>query len=330
MKLDITTTRIMVTGGAAPIAGAVAAHLAGAGCPEIVRVSPAEFALARQAGVTRALAAVEPQAVVHLDIALQPGASLHERAVAALELIEQSARAGVARCVCVLPEPAGADVVGTALAGLLLARLGQAADGSRDALVLVGEGAATGAVGAAIVDALTGDVADVPIRVPAAPGAGRGPDQGARTGEGPEHADSSFLQSPVEQIADGDQVIAVILRGSLATPGVSFYSQDHFSQQLGFIHHPAGHVIPPHVHNPVAREVTYTQETLFIREGRVRVDLYRDDRTLLTRRVLATGDVILLCTGGHGFEILEESSIVEVKQGPYAGDGDKTRFEAAE
>lgn len=134
---------------------------------------------------------------------------------------------------------------------------------------------------------------------------------------------------PVEEIRDGDQVIALILRGTLDTPGVSFYSPNHFSQQLGFIRHPAGHVIPPHVHNPVPREVMHTQETLFIREGRVRVDLYRDDRSLLMRRILTTGDVILLSTGGHGFEVLDPSSIVEVKQGPYAGDGDKTRFEAA-
>lgn len=133
---------------------------------------------------------------------------------------------------------------------------------------------------------------------------------------------------PVERVWDGDELIAIILRASLDTPGVTFYSEDHFSQQLGFIKHPAGHVIPPHVHNPVPREVMYTQETLFVREGRVRVDLYRDDRSLLTRRELGPGDVILLSTGGHGFEVLEECSMVEVKQGPYAGHDDKTRFEA--
>ncbi len=138
-----------------------------------------------------------------------------------------------------------------------------------------------------------------------------------------------FHASPIEEITDGDELIAIILRGNLDTPGVSFFSPDHLSQQLGFIHHPVGHVIPPHLHNPVPREVMYTQETLFIRDGRVRVDLYRDDRTLLTRRILTGGDVILLSTGGHGFEILDETTIVEVKQGPYAGEGDKTRFEAA-
>lgn len=134
---------------------------------------------------------------------------------------------------------------------------------------------------------------------------------------------------PLEQVLDGERVIAVIVRASYAAPGVSFFSRPEFSQQLGYLHHPAGHVIPPHVHNPVHREVLYTQEALFVRRGSVRVDLYRQDREFLASRVLNSGDVILLAEGGHGFEILEESEIIEVKQGPYAGDGDKTRFEAA-
>ena len=135
---------------------------------------------------------------------------------------------------------------------------------------------------------------------------------------------------PVEEIKDGDTIIAVILRASFCEPGVHFFSQDHFSQQLGFIRYPTDHVIAPHVHNQLSREVMYTQETLFIRDGSVRVDLYRDDRTFLTQRVLSAGDTILLSTGGHGFTVLEECSMIEVKQGPYAGDGDKTRFEPSE
>ena len=135
--------------------------------------------------------------------------------------------------------------------------------------------------------------------------------------------------SAVEEIRDGDTVVAIIVRASFDEPGVRFFSEPHFSQQLGFINYPAGHVIIPHVHNPVPREVMYTQETLFIRQGRCRVDLYRDDRTRLVSRDLAPGDVILLSTGGHGFEMTEDCSMIEVKQGPYSGDDDKTRFEAS-
>ena len=87
-----------------------------------------------------------------------------------------------------------------------------------------------------------------------------------------------------------------------------------------------GKVIPAHTHNPVQREVMHTQETLFIRKGKVRVDFYTEQREYRTSRILSPGDVILLIAGGHGFEVLEELNMVEVKQGPYAGDADKTRF----
>jgi hypothetical protein len=91
---------------------------------------------------------------------------------------------------------------------------------------------------------------------------------------------------------------------------------------------PAGYQIPPHVHNPVPREVIWTQEVLFIKSGKVRADFYDDDKNYLESRILEKGDVILLAGGGHGFEMLEESEMIEIKQGPYCGDKDKTRFEA--
>jgi hypothetical protein len=88
----------------------------------------------------------------------------------------------------------------------------------------------------------------------------------------------------------------------------------------------AGKVIPAHVHTTVRREVFYTQETLFIRKGKVRIDFYSQQKEYRTSRILGSGDVILLISGGHGFEVLEELNMVEVKQGPYAGDADKIRF----
>jgi hypothetical protein len=90
--------------------------------------------------------------------------------------------------------------------------------------------------------------------------------------------------------------------------------------------HPVGKVIAPHVHNPVTREVQYTQEVLFIKRGKLRVDFYNNQQQYLESRILEAGDVILLVTGGHGFEVLEEIEMIEVKQGPYVGDQDKTRF----
>jgi mannose-6-phosphate isomerase-like protein (cupin superfamily) len=124
-----------------------------------------------------------------------------------------------------------------------------------------------------------------------------------------------------------DKILALILRSTYRSNGIDFFTPGDFSQQLGYMNRPEGYVIPPHVHNPVPREVQYTKEVLFIKSGRVRVDFYDDNQTYLESRVLEAGDVILLAYGGHGFEMLEPTEMIEVKQGPYAGDQDKIRFE---
>ncbi len=129
-----------------------------------------------------------------------------------------------------------------------------------------------------------------------------------------------------ENIVHDGRVLAVLLRHDFNRPGIHFFTPGDFSQQLGYMNRPEGHVIPPHVHNTVTREVHSTKEVLIIKSGRVRVDFYDDDQNYLESRVLATGDVLLLAYGGHGFEMLEPTEMIEVKQGPYAGDEDKTRF----
>lgn len=130
----------------------------------------------------------------------------------------------------------------------------------------------------------------------------------------------------VERIECRGELLALIVRNEFTRPGISFFTPDDLSQQLAYMCHPAGKVIEPHVHNPVTRSVSFTQETLFIKRGRLRVDFFSDGQEYLQSRELGAGDVILLVRGGHGFEVLEELEMIEVKQGPYAGDGDKTRF----
>lgn len=130
----------------------------------------------------------------------------------------------------------------------------------------------------------------------------------------------------IEQIQSAGQLLALIVRREYTSPGISFFTPNELSQQLAYMHHPKGKVIDAHVHNPVPRTVEYTQETLFIKSGRLRVDFFDTAQTYLESREVRAGDVILLIKGGHGFEVLEELEMFEVKQGPYAGDVDKTRF----
>jgi len=130
----------------------------------------------------------------------------------------------------------------------------------------------------------------------------------------------------VEPIRHNGEMLALIVRHEYSKPGISFFTPHDLSQQLAYMRHPAGKLIEAHFHNPMPRTVAYTQETLFIKSGRLRVDFFDDQQQYLESRELKAGDVILLIKGGHGFEVLEELEMIEVKQGPYAGDQDKTRF----
>ena len=134
----------------------------------------------------------------------------------------------------------------------------------------------------------------------------------------------------IEHIKHENELLAIIIYSEFKKPGIHFFTPDEFSQQLAYMNHPAGKIINPHVHNPVEREVVYTQEVLLIKKGKLRVDFYTNEKKYLESRELNKGDVILLSAGGHGFEVLEEIEMIEVKQGPYAGDQDKTIFDPAQ
>ena len=129
------------------------------------------------------------------------------------------------------------------------------------------------------------------------------------------------------KIKHNETLLAVIIPHDYDQLGITFCTSGDLSQQLAYMHHPDGHVIAPHVHNVVKREVQYTKETLVLRKGKLRVDFYDDAHCYIESCILEAGDVILLASGGHGFKVLEEVEMIEVKQGPYAGEGDKTRFE---
>jgi hypothetical protein len=134
-------------------------------------------------------------------------------------------------------------------------------------------------------------------------------------------------RSLVEHVVHEGQSLVIVLRAGFAAQGIHFFTPNSFSQQLGYMQRDTGYSIPPHTHNPVPRTVSWTQETLFIKSGLVRLDVYSPQRRYLESLVLTPGDVVLMAAGGHGLVMLEPSEIIEVKQGPYVGEADKSHFE---
>jgi hypothetical protein len=131
----------------------------------------------------------------------------------------------------------------------------------------------------------------------------------------------------IERIKNNDIELALIIRSTFRGKDIEFFTPENYSQQLGYMNRPSGYIIKPHVHLPVSREVQFTKEVLLIKSGKVRVDFYTDEKEYIESKILERGDVVLLAYGGHGFEVLESCEIIEVKQGPYAGEQDKDRFD---
>lgn len=130
----------------------------------------------------------------------------------------------------------------------------------------------------------------------------------------------------IEHIIYQKVLLAIIIRSNYKSNGITFFTPIDFSQQLGYMSRPKGYIIEPHTHKHLERKVMFTQEVLVIKQGKVRVDFYNEKQYHIESQIIYTGDVILLAAGGHGFEILEDAEIIEIKQGPYINEKDMVRF----
>ena len=131
---------------------------------------------------------------------------------------------------------------------------------------------------------------------------------------------------PVEHISWKDKPLAYIIRAEMKLEKTTFLTPSELNLQVGFVVYPAGGEIARHLHRPLERHIEGTSEVLVVKEGRCEIDIYNDDRELVVTRELRRGDVMLMVGGGHGFRMLEDTILLEVKQGPYTGLDEKERF----
>ncbi len=119
-------------------------------------------------------------------------------------------------------------------------------------------------------------------------------------------------------------LVAIVVRNDFKKEGINFLSSNHFPLQLGINGYKKGVKIKPHIHRDREITINILQEVLYIKEGELMVDLYDANKAFFKSLKLSTGDLIFFVSGGHGFEMLNDVTIVEVKQGPYFGkDSDK-------
>lgn len=136
----------------------------------------------------------------------------------------------------------------------------------------------------------------------------------------------SKLSKVVENVAWNGQTIAYIVSAGTVADQTTFVTASDANLQLGFVAYESGGEVARHVHKPLERHVVGTAEALIVQRGRCALDLYNDERERIATREVRTGDVILLLSGGHGFRMLEDTVLLEIKQGPYTGLDEKVRF----
>ena len=123
----------------------------------------------------------------------------------------------------------------------------------------------------------------------------------------------------IEKVKWQGKTLALILRGGFDNEGVNFVTDENSPLQVGILKHPHGFKIKPHIHRASRRIIDSIQEVLHVEYGRVGVNFYNASGEQIGSAVINMGDTILLIAEGHGFDMLEDSKMIEVKQGPYEG-----------
>ena len=77
-------------------------------------------------------------------------------------------------------------------------------------------------------------------------------------------------------------------------------------------------------HRPVERSFNKTQEAFLIRKGKIRVNFYSPEGAFCLSREVGQGAAVLLLEYGHGFDVVDDVEMIEIKLGPYVDD--KFRF----
>jgi hypothetical protein len=130
----------------------------------------------------------------------------------------------------------------------------------------------------------------------------------------------------VELISKNGKDLCYVIRGSTQPKQTMFITPPNAKQQVGFIVYPEGGVIARHIHRPLERHIIGMAEVLVVRSGHCQIEVYDEQESLVAVRDLFQNDVVLMVGGGHGFQIKEDTVLLEIKQGPYLGAEDKKLF----
>ena len=132
----------------------------------------------------------------------------------------------------------------------------------------------------------------------------------------------------IEKIRSKKKLFALIVRGKYRQKkGISFFTENKDIQQFGYMNHGKNHIIKPHIHKKQTRKLLHTSEVILILKGILRVDFYEKNKKYLFSKILKEKDIIMLVHGAHGFKVIKNVQMLEIKQGPYINKLDKVKFD---
>lgn len=131
----------------------------------------------------------------------------------------------------------------------------------------------------------------------------------------------------IKNITHKKQILAIIIKGNyLSKKGVNFFTNPKLNQQVAFMNHPTNHLIQPHIHKNKMRRIKSATEVLIILDGILKVNFFDNKKKYIFSKLIKKNDIIILLSGGHGFEVKKKCKMIEVKQGPYSKLEDKFKF----
>jgi len=132
----------------------------------------------------------------------------------------------------------------------------------------------------------------------------------------------------IEKIKHKKKLFAIIVSGKYRSKkGITFFTPDQATQQFGYMKHKKGYVIKPHKHKKRLTKILSTTEVILLLKGILRVDFYSLEKKYLFSKILKKKSIIFLAHGGHGFKVIKDVEMIEVKQGPYQLVEDKIKFD---
>tara|TARA_Y100000768_G_scaffold388067_1_gene381758 strand:+ start:4643 stop:5041 length:399 start_codon:yes stop_codon:yes gene_type:complete len=131
----------------------------------------------------------------------------------------------------------------------------------------------------------------------------------------------------IKHITHKRKILAIIIKSNyLKKKGVNFFTNPKLNQQVAYMNHPKKHLIQPHTHKNSLRKIKGTTEVLLILDGILKINFFDNKKKYIFSNTVKKNDIVILLSGGHGFEVMKNCKMIEVKQGPYSKIEDKFKF----